>query len=149
MFGIANLIPMALGLLGEAEEHKSRDAELAQNARLAQMAALDAMARGNTEAGRVRMQGTQLARKQFVAYANSGVDPTQGTAARTQEQTAALSELDAQTVQNNAAREAWGFKAKASEFERERKNATQRTGMRMAATVLGTVGRMQGGGYGG
>ncbi len=68
--------------------------------------------------GKVRMLGGKTAAAQNVAYANSGVDASTGTAAAVQANTAAQTELDAQTVKNNAAREAWGFKVKQQEAKR-------------------------------
>jgi hypothetical protein len=66
--------------------------------------------RGAREAGRLRMLGAQNNETQKVGYAASNVDPTSGTAAAVQADSAAMTELDAQTVKNNAAREAWGFR---------------------------------------
>lgn len=133
-----------LELSAEIQESDARRNELRNNARLADLAATDATSRGMSEAGKQRMAGSQLVAKQFVGYANSGVDPTQGTAARTQEWTRAVSELDAQTLQNNAAREAWGFKTKANEMRTEEVNERRRSENRRWGTVLGGVGRLAG-----
>lgn len=139
---LTNVAGTGLELSAEIQESDAKRAELRHNARLADLAGADATARGMAEGGRERMKGSQSVARQFVAYANSGVDPTQGSAARTQEWTKAVSELDAQTIQNNAAREAWGFKAKADEMRTEEKNERRRSENRRFATVLGGAGRL-------
>ena len=79
--------------------------------------------KGAFEQGRQRVLGTQLAAKQRTAYANSGVDATQGTAAAVQADTAALNELDSQQIAINAAREVWGYREQKKQT-RENRDAT-------------------------
>ena len=81
-----------------------------RNAILAENAASDALQRGEADAARVRMQDGALAGKQRAALGSSGVDVNQGSAARVQEDTAAITAIDVETVRNNAAREAWGLR---------------------------------------
>lgn len=65
--------------------------------------------KGAYESGKARILSASTAAKQKVAYANSGVDPTSGTAADVQADTSALGELDAQTLAIKAAREVYGY----------------------------------------
>jgi hypothetical protein len=66
--------------------------------------------RGNREAGRIRMLGGQGRSEAKLAYYAGGEDASSGSAAAALADSAATTELDAQTVKNNAAREAWGFR---------------------------------------
>lgn len=84
------------------------------NARMAELEAEEATSRGNREANRVRAKGRAVRGSQRAALAGQGVDVGTGTAADLQLETDTLSEMDALTVQNNAWREAWGYRAEAS-----------------------------------
>ena len=86
------------------------------------------------------MAGTQLAARQHLAYANSGVDATVGTPAQVQSQTAAMSELDALTVENNALREAWGYKRFGLKFEQQAAMNASRSRNQQLGTFLGMAG---------
>lgn len=111
------------------------------NARQAQL-------KGNAETARLRMLGAQTVAKQKVAYANSGVDPTTGTAAAVQSDTAAMNELDVQTAKNNAAREAWGFKL---QREQSKKNLETKLGnikREMTGSMVTGIAQFADGGMG-
>jgi hypothetical protein len=130
-----------LKLLGEGQESHRTRTEALENKRQAYLAATDAEARGRQEAGGLRTQATQLLAKQRVAYANSGVDSTVGTPANVQAATAGVAELDARTIENNAAREAWGFRQEGEKFQRAANAESARAPLRAAGTVLGGVGQ--------
>lgn len=91
-------------------------AELERSAGMAEQNATAALQRGAMAAGRQRMAGTALAGQQRIAYAMGGIDSTSGTAAQTQRSSAIFNELDAQTLQNNAVREAFGHKESARRY---------------------------------
>jgi hypothetical protein len=112
------------------------DATNAQNARTA---ADDAITRGSLAAGVARMKGSQLAAEQQVGYATSGIDVGVGTPAQTIAQTRMMSELDAQTLKNNAAREAWGFATKAVEYQEQQGLDEDRGTEQMFSSILGGV----------
>ena len=101
---------------------KTREAELANMAELQRSAGLEeqnataALQRGAMAAGRQRMAGSALLGQQRLAYAMGSVDSTSGTAAQTQRSSAIFNELDAQTLQNNAVREAFGHKESARRY---------------------------------
>lgn len=102
--------------------NKTREAELANMAELERSAgmaeknAVAALQRGTLAAGRQRMAGSALAGQQRVAYAMGSVDATSGTAAQTMRSSAAFNELDAQTLANNAVREAFGHQESARRY---------------------------------
>lgn len=112
-------------MLAEDQRTKAAQYEMAQadeNAKIAAMASADSIRRGNIEAGKLRMQGTLEASQQAVAYQAGGVDATTGTPADISQATVAARELDAQTVANNAAREAWGQRTMSRRFKEQRQN---------------------------
>lgn len=106
---IPDVLSTGLQFAGENSEDAIRQQQLADNLVAVGQQANDARARGSYAAGQLRSQATQLAARQRVAFANSGVDVTQGTPAQVMSATGTLGELDAQTALNNAAREAWGY----------------------------------------
>lgn len=119
-----------MGFIGNmlAADARTKAAEyswslLDQNAALAASASANAIERGNIQAGIARMQGSQAVAQQSVAYAGGGVDENEGTPAVNAEATAAVAELDAQTAQNNAAREAWGFRTQETRFQNQKKQS--------------------------
>jgi hypothetical protein len=92
---------------------------LDQNAGLAQQQAADSLARGREAEGRQRAQGRQLAGAQRAAFAASGVEIDSGSAADVMANDHALDELDAMTIRNNAAREAWGYQVQSNDYRRQ------------------------------
>jgi len=86
---------------------------------IAQRAAEDARKRGELNADLQRQRGRLLRGQQRAALAGAGVLVDTGSAGRLIEDTAALSELDALTIQSNAEREALGFETQAMNFQGE------------------------------
>jgi len=87
-----------------------------QNADIADMQAHDAIARGREAELRQGMQTKQLVGSQRAALAASGIDPNVGSSAEIQADTNLLGTLDALTIRNNAAREAWGYGTQATQY---------------------------------
>lgn len=89
-----------VGLLQMSEA--SRAADIAeQNAQLERE-------QGSMAAGWARIKGTRVAQQQRLSFASAGIDPNSGTAAMLEQSTAAMTELDATTIRNNARRAAFG-----------------------------------------
>jgi hypothetical protein len=124
------------------EEAQAKRIENVENRRLSEFAARDALQRGAVEAGQARIAGSKMAGRQKVAYAASGVDPTVGTAAQVQAETAATSELEAATIENNAAREAWGFRRFGVKYQQQAALDSRRHGYRQAGTALSGLARL-------
>jgi hypothetical protein len=140
--GALGIDSMASGLLGSELERVAAQDEARQNKQMADAAAADALQRGEREAGQARAQTSQLVGAQNVAYAGSGVDASVGTAANVQAATRAMGELDARTLENNAAREAWGFRTYGVKYQQQAQLANTRARIGTAATILGGVGRL-------
>lgn len=137
--GAGQIVTGGMGMVQETENNwKEYDATAAHDMH----GAADALQRGAIESGRLRSMGSDMIARQQVGYANSGVDPTIGTAANVQAGTAAAAELDAQTAKNNAAAEAWGFdqhRAQAYDQLKAKNDESIRKGV---GSILGGGGQM-------
>lgn len=91
------------------------------NIEIARQAGADAIARGAQEAAKKRMEAAQVIGRQRVAFGASGVDGSVGTPVELAASTRMFSELDARTIENNAFREAMGFKATEDKINRQTK----------------------------
>ena len=129
---------------GKAES-EANDAQLARERQQANVAIDSARERGAYESGKLRIQGAQVAAKQKVAYANSGVDATSGTAAAVQADTAALSEFDAQRASINAARDVWGFQESKKQSEEDWQMRQRNIGRKQEGQALGGLAKGIGG----
>lgn len=115
------LIPLAIGAvsglmsgMGQRDQANAQAAELRTNAIYLNRAANDALARGRTESDLQRTQTQQMIGTQRTAQAANGGEINTGTNAIIQQDTAQLGELDALTISNNAAREAYGYQVQAA-----------------------------------
>lgn len=114
-------IPVALGAFSglmqgqqQASQAKAQAAALRTNALYLNNAANDAKVRGAIESDQARVQTQQLIGTQRAVQAASGGVVDEGSNAIIQQDTAQLGELDALTISNNAAREAYGYQVEAS-----------------------------------
>ncbi len=112
----------------EAASQTEKQALLAEqqaidNQKLANRSAADVLRIGGVEAGRVRTQASQVVGEQRAAYASSGVDVDSGTAMDVQIAARMIGELDANTIRNNAAREAWGIKTQGRQMRKQGEQA--------------------------
>lgn len=133
---LINANQQAAGLKAQAGFSSAMD-EI--NAGMSDRAADDAVSRGETAASRARLKGKMVIGSQRAALAASGVDVNTGSAADVQADTAAMSALDAQTIKNNAAREALGYKTQALNF-RTRAQMTRLGGDNAAGNTMLTGG---------
>lgn len=121
------------------------------NAGIAEWQAEDALRRGRIAEKRMRQETEKTIGSQRVALANQGVDINKGSALDVVADAAYLGELDALTIRNNAAKEAWGYKVQAAS-SRYQGQVAQQTGMFGAfETIIGSGSSMllakYGGGY--
>lgn len=86
------------------------------DATLADQQATDAIARGHEAEMRQLGATRSLVGSQRAAFAAQGIDANSGSAAKVQADTTALGELDALTIRNNAAREAYGYQMEAADY---------------------------------
>ncbi len=127
-------------LKAKAEQDQANaDAEsLAFQRDMERMKATDALQRGGQQEGLARTKGSQVVSGAVTQIAQGGLEAS-GSAAKVVEDTRAISELDALTIRSNAAREAWGHRMQAEEYERARKAKKKQGEMAMLGSFLGTA----------
>lgn len=119
------------------EQGKYLDKVSKVNAGVSEQAAKDALARGTIEADDMRRQTDRTIGTQRTAFAANGIDVNTGSAGQIQNDTAALGELDALTILNNAAREAYGYKVQAIDQRQQGKLAKYQGKMEAFGSILG------------
>lgn len=131
----------AVGAYTTAQSQKAQNEYMEDvernNAAMAKNQRDDAIMRGGEEANRVqreaeRMRGTQVAR-----LASNGLDISSGTPLAILEDSMFFGQQDANTVRNNAAREAWGYDVQGQ-------NARASAGMYSMAAKANNPGRAAG-----
>ena len=128
----------ALQAYGQYTDGKFQASVANQNAKINEDAALDAINKGNAQAQEQRRRTRQLAGTQAATMSASGIDLSTAGALDILGDTAAMGELDALTMVNNASREAYGYRMQA---ENDRLNAkmARRSGNMGAMTTLLTA----------
>lgn len=112
--GIASTL---VGAAGQMQQAKSQAAASEYNAKVADMNATlserrakDALERGQKEEQRKLMEVSQLQGRQQAAAAANGVDTSWGSPLDTMVDTATMGHLDALTIRQNSAREAYDYR---------------------------------------
>ncbi|KIQ60177.1 hypothetical protein RL74_06700 [Pseudomonas fluorescens] len=141
------LIPVAISLVGgmmgaqnARQEGAYSAGMLNRNAALKEQAAQESIFAGDTSADWQRVRTGQAVGTQRSVQAANGIDVNSGSAAQLQDDTAMIGELDALTIQNNAAREAYGYRIQA---DQDRMNAVQtvtNAGNKATGSILGGLG---------
>ena len=88
-----------------------------QNAKLAEAAAEDALYRGRQAQFALRLKQAQLKGSQRAAMAANGVALDSATAVDIQAGTDLIAGMDAATLENNARREAYGYRMQATNYQ--------------------------------
>lgn len=114
------------------------------NATMSEYAARDAQRRGEEEAIAVQRKAAGLKGAQRAAMAAKGLDIGVGTQADILDQTDFFAESDVNTTRFNAAREAWGMRARGDLQRYEGRMAARNANMQAAGTLLGTAGKVAG-----
>jgi hypothetical protein len=86
------------------------------NAKLAETSAQTELTRGQREEQSVRLRTAQIKSSQRAGMAANGIDLGVGTAADIQLTTDIMGDVDADTVQANAVRSAWGYRTQAASY---------------------------------
>ena len=118
---IASAAGLGLTAMGVYQQSKAAQAsadyqaQIARNnARTQEMQAQDAQARGADEEARLRRIASQTKGAQRASLAARGLDLNEGSALKLQEDTDFFGAVDQTTARNNAAKEAWGYRAGAA-----------------------------------
>lgn len=119
----ANAIGSATSAYSQASAIKAKGNyeknQLQFNAQLAELQAEDAINRGNKDAALKKKQTKQVIGSQRAALAAQGIEVNSDTALEIQQDTAGLGAEDVQTIKNNAAREAWGYRVQANDYSNQ------------------------------
>lgn len=141
------LIPAAIGLAGSMmqAQGQTQNAEfqsgmMGQNANFKLRTADETINAGNTSADWQRVRAGQAVGTQRSVQAANGIDVNSGSAAQLQDDTAMLGELDALTIQNNAAREAYGYRVQAKQDILNASQTVQNGKTAANGSILGGIG---------
>lgn len=141
------LIPAAIGLVGgmmqaqgQTQNADFQSGMMKQNADFKMRTADETINAGNTSADWQRVRAGQAVGTQRSAQAANGIDVNSGSAAQLQDDTAMLGELDALTIQNNAAREAYGYRVQAKQDILNASQTVQNGKTAATGSILGGLG---------
>lgn len=141
------LIPVAIGLVGSMMQAKGQTENadfqsgmMQQNAQFKLRTADETINAGNTSADWQRVRAKQAVGTQRSVQAANGIDVNSGSAAQLQDDTAMLGELDALTIQNNAAREAYGYRIQAKQDILNASQTVQNGKTAAMGSILGGLG---------
>ena len=130
----------ALSAVGAINQASAARQVAANNAKMAEWSAQDAIRRGENEAESVRRKGAALKSTQRAVMAGKGLDISYGTAADIQDQTDFFAESDVATTRTNARREAWNLRAQGQQALAMGKADALNSMMSAGGTLLGTAG---------
>lgn len=129
----------AMSAYGQMKSGSDTNKLFQQNSQIAEYQAQDAEARGKVSEKLSRRQTEQVIGAQRTSLAGQGVDVNRGSALDVQADAAYLGELDALTIRNNAAKEAWGYRMQASDLTQRGKNAKREGEWGAYTTILGSA----------
>lgn len=132
-------ISNVLGAVSSYQQGKYLDKVSKVNAGISNRSAQDALQRGEIESDEQRQQTGQLIGAQRAGFAGNGIDVNSGSAGQVQNDSAALGELDALTLANNAAREAYGYRVQAQDQRQQGKLAKYQGKMNAVGSILGGI----------
>ena len=104
---------LVLSGYGMTQQAKSAKRQAQAQAQINELQAQDAEDRGRQAEQRARLRTRQLRSAQEAGFAAQGVELSSGSVEDVLAGTDLVGELDAQTIQRNAAREAWGYRTAA------------------------------------
>lgn len=146
---MGGIIEGSVGMFMAAEQQnaelRANELKFRRDTAAADLAIESARERGAWESGKARIMGEKLGREQMVAYANSGVDASSGTAAQVQGNTAALAEMDAQQLAINAAREVYGIREQKKQMKENRELEAENIKRKAIGQGLGSYSKALGG----
>lgn len=141
------LIPVAIGLAGsmmqaqgQTQNANFQSGMMKQNATFKNQTADETIIAGNTSADWQRVRTGQAIGTQRSVQAANGIDVNSGSAAQLQDDTAMIGELDALTIQNNAAREAYGYRVQAKQDVLNAGQTVQNGKTAAMGSILGGLG---------
>lgn len=139
---VAGTAMSAYGAYSNSQNAKAAMGAQAQvnrnNALIAGWQAEDAIKRGGRDAMRVKTMANRLKGAQRAGFGANGVDMTTGSALQILSDTEYFGEVDAGTVKDNAAKEAWALRNQAMGFSSEASLMQGRADRESPALAAGT-----------
>jgi len=132
----ASIAGAATKAVGEAQAGAAGLEVARQNGLIARAAAQSAMERGNYQAAITTARGSELLGKERAAYGASGVVANKGSPLDVMADTGFITGMDATTIHNNAAREAWGMTQEAQAGVQRAQYAKQAADFSAGSTLL-------------
>ena len=121
----------------QANEQGKYQEQVAKNNAITQdRMAVDAERRGEVEEANHRLKVAQMKSSQRAKQGATGAEVNTGSAALLQQDTAEMGELDALTIRSNAQREAWGYRAGATNSRAQGKLDKMRGRSNAVGTLL-------------
>lgn len=144
-------VSTAFSAMGQIQAGKAQQAQLnyqaavdRNNAKIAEWQAVDAEKRGAEEERKRRVLTQQQIGTQRTSFAANGIDLGSDTVADVTADTAMIGELDALTIRNNYARDAWGYRVQGMNYQASAglntlagKNAAKAGRTNAMGTILG------------
>lgn len=112
------------------------------NARIAELGAQSVLSQGQHQVAALTLQAGHLKSGQRTAMAANGIDLGAGSAAEIQASTDIMKDIDKYTLEANAVRNAWGYRAQSVNFQNEAltKRTTANAISPFGATVSSLLG---------
>ena len=126
-----------------ADQAEADAQSLQFSAAMERLKAKDVVERGYQAEGLTRTKGTQDVAKNEVAVAASPIEMS-GSPLKALADVRMMSELDALTIRNNAARQAWGHELQAVQYEQSAKAKRKQGQLAGLSSFLGTAGSVAG-----
>lgn len=122
------------------------------NAQTAESATQQALYSGQRQEQASRLRTANLKGQQTASLAANGIDLGQGSALRVLTDTDTLGQIDANTIQANAVRSAWGYRTQATNYQNQALQARSAAGaispgMALATSLLGGATQVAGSWY--
>jgi hypothetical protein len=128
-----------------ANEQGKTSKKIARNNQImAEYAADDAKKKGEENAIAVRRKGDAIASAQRTRLAAAGLDLNVGTAADLVDTTNFFKDQDVATTRNNAARDAWGYRAQGANYRAQGDAAAANGQLSALGSVLGGAAQVSG-----
>lgn len=136
---IAGILGTGVSIMAQRQQAQAESATAEYQAKQSRILAEDTLKRGAADEQAKRRETAALEGRQRAVMAASNLDLSSGSPLAVLTDTAVLGELDAQTVRNNAQREATQQRAQAGIYDMKAKAATSAGNIGMIGTALGGV----------
>lgn len=138
----ASVASAGISAVGAVNQASASRKIAANNAQMAEIAAQDAVRRGEQDALAVQRKGAALKSAQRVNLASKGLDLTYGTAADLQDQTDFFTQSDVATTRDNARRDAWNLRARGQGMLAQGRADALNAQYAAAGSLLGGAGQV-------